>query len=184
MAKTVPVNIKISLLNLTETLYRFNYDYDYSTIKPDDLKVDFIHSFKSDQEKGEFGVEVKARYKSAHDNCVLAELGVYTNFRIDPFSAFIKMETEKGFETNLPDALEHLCEINVGALRGIFFTKLKGTPLEKYLIPLIPMNAIISPANIKKRNENSSFFISFHSYHPDPRKPFYYFSASVPMSFA
>lgn len=51
MAKTVPVNIKISLLNLTETLYRFNYDYDYSTIKPDDLKVDFIHSFKSDQEK-------------------------------------------------------------------------------------------------------------------------------------
>ena len=150
MAKTVPVNIKISLLNLTETLYRFNYDYDYSTIKPDDLKVDFIHSFKSDQEKGEFGVEVKARYKSAHDNCVLAELGVYTNFRIDPFSAFIKMETEKGFETNLPDALEHLCEINVGALRGIFFTKLKGTPLEKYLIPLIPMNAIISPANIKK----------------------------------
>ena len=64
MAKTVPVNIKISLLNLTETLYRFNYDYDYSTIKPDDLKVDFIHSFKSDQEKGEFGVEVKARYKS------------------------------------------------------------------------------------------------------------------------
>ena len=150
MAKTVPVNIKISLLNLTETLYRFNYDYDYSTIKPDDLKVDFIHSFKSDQEKGEFGVEVKARYKSAHDNCVLAELGVYTNFRIDPFSAFIKMETEKGFETNLPDALEHLCEINVGALRGIFFTKLKGTPLEKYLIPLIPMNAIISPASIKK----------------------------------
>ena len=144
MAKTVPVNIKISLLNLTETLYRFNYDYDYSTIKPDDLKVDFIHSFKSDQEKGEFGVEVKARYKSAHDNCVLAELGVYTNFRIDPFSAFIKMETEKGFETNLPDALEHLCEINVGALRGIFFTKLKGTPLEKYLIPLIPMSAIIS----------------------------------------
>ena len=150
MAKTVPVNIKISLLNLTETLYRFNYDYDYSTIKPDDLKVDFIHSFKSDQEKGEFGVEVKARYKSAHDNCVLAELGVYTNFRIDPFSAFIKMETEKGFETNLPDALEYLCEINVGALRGIFFTKLKGTPLEKYLIPLIPMSAIISPANIKK----------------------------------
>ena len=35
-------------------------------------------------------------------------------------------------------------------MRGIFFTKLKGTPLEKYLIPLIPMSAIISPANIKK----------------------------------
>ena len=141
MAKKKLQDIKITLLSISETLYRFNYDYDYSILDSNDLRIDFAHNFKSNDEACMFEIEIKAKYKCKEN--VLPELGVLTSFIIDPYSEFIVGKNEEGFSTNIPEILEKICSISLGILRGVFFSKLKGTPLEKYPIPLIPIDAII-----------------------------------------
>lgn len=141
MAKKKLQDIKTTLLSISETLYRFNYDYDYSILDSNDLRIDFAHNFKSNDEACVFEIEIKAKYKCKEN--VLTELGVLTSFIIDPYSEFIVGKNEEGFSTNIPEILEKIYSISLEILKGVFFSKLKGTPLEKYPIPFIPIDAII-----------------------------------------
>ena len=76
-----------------------------------------------------------------NSNEILAKESIYAVFRIEPFDKVIQIK-ENGFKTTEPLLIDTFVSIVIGALRGMLVKNLKGTPLAKSVLPLIPMDVI------------------------------------------
>jgi len=74
-------------------------------------------------------------------NEILAREAIYTVFKIEPFNKVIKI-IGNGIRTTEPRLIDTFINITIGALRGMLVKNLKGTPLAKSVMPLIPMDII------------------------------------------
>lgn len=66
---------------------------------------------------------------------------LYAVFKIEPFDKVIQIK-EGGFRTTEPLLIDTFVNIVIGALQGMLIKNLKGTPLAKSIMPLIPMDVI------------------------------------------
>lgn len=134
-------NISLCLLDIQETSFKFNAIYDYSKLSKETLRLGIGQHFHADIENETLTIGASINYTNDPDNAELAELSVLLNFKISDLGQFVR-STEDGIQTENDELILNLLNISFGTLRGLFYARLKGTPLEKYPIPLISKNEL------------------------------------------
>ena len=133
------MEIKYKLESIAETEFKMNYDFDYSGIVPENLKVQVGHDIKPIMEKEQIVVKVKASLVYGNEEVELATNSVIMRFGLTPIKEIITLKEDGTFSTQNTLVLDTFLVAAIGALRGIMMKNLKGTPLEAYFLPLIPM---------------------------------------------
>ena len=116
-----------------------NYDFDYSSLIPENLKVQVGYDIKPIMEKDQVIVKAKASLVYGDEEVELATNSVIMRFGLTPIKEIIILKEDGTFSTQNTLVLDTFLVAAVGALRGIMMKNLKGTPLEAYFLPLIPM---------------------------------------------
>ena len=101
----------------------------------------FSHNLVPNAEKSELSLSMTTEITPGNSNEILAKESIYAVFRIEPFEKVIQIK-ENGFKTTEPLLIDTFVSIVIGALRGMLVKNLKGTPLAKSVMPLIPMDVI------------------------------------------
>lgn len=133
------IRYKIELLD--ETGFSYKPDFNYEDIDINAITYQFSHSLTPIMNKGELSISMTAEISPEGSNVILAKEDVYAVFKIDPFDKVIQIK-EGGFTTTEPRLIDTFISIMIGALRGMLVKNLKGTPLAKSVMPLIPMDVI------------------------------------------
>ena len=133
------MEIKYRLESIAETEFKMNYDFDYSGLIPENLKVQVGHDIKPIMEKDQVVVKAKASLVYGDEELELATNSVIMRFGLSPIKEIIILKEDGTFSTQNPLVLDTFLVVAVGALRGIMMKNLKGTPLERFFLPLIPM---------------------------------------------
>ncbi len=150
MAKKKNEKIIIVLKDIKETIYRFNYDFDYSTLSDRDLKIGVNHMFNYDIDKNSFDIEFAIKYfVNEIEETDLVELGLLTSFEINPLTSFISVSNNDKFTTKEPIIFERICTTCIDTLRGVLFSHLKGTDLSKFPLPMLPIKEILATNKIR-----------------------------------
>ena len=116
-----------------------NYDFDYSGLVPENLKVQVGHDIKPILEKDQVVVKTKASLVYGDEDVELATNSVIMRFGLSPINEIITLKDDGTFSTQNTLVLDTFLVAAIGALRGIMMKNLKGTPLEAFLLPLIPI---------------------------------------------
>lgn len=130
------MEIKYSLKSLVEDKYYFNYDYNYAEMKEEDLRFSIGQSISPNMEKEEIEIGAVASLVDSAET-KLVENSVRLTFTLAPIQGVISQESGK-ISTKEPIVLDTFLITAFGALRGIMFKNLKGTPLDGIVLPLIP----------------------------------------------
>ena len=124
---------------MAETEFKMNYDFDYSGLVPENLKVQVGHDIKPILEKDQVVVKTKASLVYGDEDVELATNSVIMRFGLSPINEIITLKDDGTFSTQNTLVLDTFLVAAIGALRGIMMKNLKGTPLEAFLLPLIPI---------------------------------------------
>ena len=116
-----------------------NYDFDYSGLVPENLKIMVGHDIKPILEKDQVVVKTKASLVYGDEDVELATNSVIMRFGLSPINEIITLKDDGTFSTQNTLVLDTFLVAAIGALRGIMMKNLKGTPLEAFLLPLIPI---------------------------------------------
>lgn len=130
------MEITYSLKSLVEDKYFFNYDFDYSEMKAENLSFSIGQSITPDFEREEIEIGAVASIVDSTET-KLVENSIRLTFALAPIKEIISQESGK-ISTKEPIVLDTFLIAAFGALRGIMFKNLKGTPLDGFLLPLIP----------------------------------------------
>lgn len=130
------IEVVFNLTDMVETIYCFNYDYDFSTFRQDDLRVNLVRK-NVIKEKPKFGIELRAKYFLNDSDSTLAEIGIYMEYSVDPYTVLLGPRDAKDNITINSVLLERLLGMTIDTLRGVAFIRLSGTPLGKYPLPLV-----------------------------------------------
>ena len=133
------MEIKYRLESIAETEFKIDYDFDYSGFIPENLKVQVGHDIKPVMDKDQVVVKAKASLVYGDEEVELATNTVSMRFGLSPIKEIITLKYDGTFSTQNTLVLDTFLVAAVGALRGIMMKNLKGTPLEAYFLPLIPM---------------------------------------------
>ena len=133
------MEIKYRLESIAETEFKMNYDFDYSGLIPENLKVQVGHDIKPIMEKDQVIVKAKASLVYGDEEVELATNSVIMRFGLTPIKEIIILKEDGTFSTQNTLVLDTFLVAAVGALRGTMMKNLKVTPLEAYFLPLIPM---------------------------------------------
>lgn len=133
------MDIKYKLDSIAETEFKINYDFDYSKLNPEKLQIRIGHDIKPLMEKNQIVVKAKALLVFSEGDIELATNTLMMYFDLSPIKDIIKLQEEGKFSTQNTIVLDTFLIATVGALRGVLMKNLKGTPLEPYFLPLIPM---------------------------------------------
>ncbi len=126
---------------MEETGFSYSPNFNYDGIDIDAVTYQFTHNLAPNAEKSELSLGMKAEITPGKSNEILAEESIYAVFKIEPFDKVIQIK-EGGFRTTEPHLIDTFVNIVIGALRGMLIKNLKGTPLAKSVMPLIPMDVI------------------------------------------
>jgi len=135
------MEIRYKIESMEETGFSYSPNFNYDSIDIDTVTYQFAHTLVPNAEKSELSLEMKAEITPGKSNEVLAKESIYAVFRIEPFDKVIQIKDE-GFRTTEPLIIDTFVSIAIGALRGMLIKNLKGTPLAKSIMPLIPMDVI------------------------------------------
>lgn len=133
------MNIKYKLESIAEAEFKMNYDYDYSALIPESLKFQVGHDIKPIIDKDQVVVKVKASLVYGDEEIELATNTIILRFGLLPIKDIIILKDDGTFSTQNTLIIDTFLAISIGALRGILMKNLKGTPLEAFYLPLIPM---------------------------------------------
>ena len=133
------MEIKYRLESIAETEFKMNYDFDYSGLIPENLKVQVGHDIKPIMEKDQVIVKAKASLVYGDEEVELATNSVIMRFGLTPIKEIIILKEDGTFSTQNTLVLDTFLVAAVGPLRGTMMKNLKVTPLEAYFLPLIPM---------------------------------------------
>lgn len=131
-------NISIRLSNIQESKFLYNTDFDYSLFQEQFLQIEFNMTTSLTLDQNVFHLEVVVKYR--HQISILLEVGALFNFEIVPLSSVL---IKKNNKVLLPEnILMNMMNTAIGVIRGIMFLKTQNTALEKFILPLLPVNAI------------------------------------------
>lgn len=133
------MEIKYRLESIAETEFKIDYDFNYSGLIPENLKVQVGHDIKPIMEKDQVIVKAKASLVYGDEETELATNSIIMRFGLTPIKEIIILKEDGTFSTQNILVLDTFLVAAVGALRGTMMKNLKGTPLEAYFLPLIPM---------------------------------------------
>ncbi len=133
------MEIKYRLESIVEAEFKMNYDFDYSALSPDMVKVQVGHDINPEMDKDEVVVKAKASLVYDEGGVELATDTVIMRFGLSPIKDIITVKDDGTFSAKDTVVLDTFLAATVGALRGVMMKNLKGTPLEPYYLPLIPM---------------------------------------------
>ena len=143
------MEIRYKIESMEETGFSYSPNFNYDSIDIDTVTYQFAHNLIPNAEKSELSLGMKVEitpgmrgyhYEYESDE-ILAKESIYAVFKIDPFDKVIQIK-EGGFRTTEPLLIDTFVNIVIGALRGMLIKNLKGTPLAKSIMPLIPMDVI------------------------------------------
>ena len=132
------MEIKYRLESIAETEFKMDFDFDYSGLIPENLKVQVGHDIKPIMDKDQVIVKAKASLVYGEDEVELATNTVIMRFGLSPIKEIIIIKDDGQFSTQNPLILDTFLVAAIGALRGVMMKNLKGTPLEAFYLPLIP----------------------------------------------
>jgi hypothetical protein len=132
------MNINYALRKITETEFRFNYDFDYSSFDPKELGFQLGQNIKAELNESLLKVSFTVIYIYSDNEIELARNSVCLDFYLDPINDVIKLDENDNVITGQEDLIDTFLNITIGTLRGIMMKNLKNTPLEQYYLPLIP----------------------------------------------
>ena len=133
------MEIRYRLESIAETEFKMDYDFDYSGLIPENLKVQVGHDIKPIMDKDQIEVKAKASLVYGDAEVELATNTVSMRFGLSPIKEIITLKDDGTFSTQNTLVLDTFLAAAVGALRGVMMKNLKGTPLEAHFLPLIPM---------------------------------------------
>lgn len=133
------MEIKYRLESIAETEFKMDYDFDYSGLNPENLKVQVGHDIKPIMDKDQVVVKAKASLVYGDEEAELATNTVSMRFGLSPIKEVIILKDDGSFSTQDTLVLDTFLVAAIGALRGVMMKNLKGTPLEPFYLPLIPM---------------------------------------------
>ena len=143
------MEIRYRLESIAETEFKINYDFDYSTIVPDKVKAQIGHDIKPIMEKDRVVVKAVATLVYGDEEIELVKNSVAMSFGLNPIRDVIVPKEDGTFSTIDPLILDTFLVATIGALRGALMKNLKGTPLEPYFLPLIPIEHFRVKTKIK-----------------------------------
>ena len=132
------MEIKYRLESIAESEFKMNYDFDYSGLISEKVKVQLGHDIKPKMETDQIVVNVKASLVY-DDEVELATKSVVMCFCLTPIKDVIFLTDAVSFTTQNTLILDTFLMAALGALRGVMMKNLKGTPLGSYFLPLIPI---------------------------------------------
>lgn len=133
------MEIKYRLESIAETEFKMDYDFDYSGLIPENLKVQVGHDIKPIMDKDQIVVKAKASLVYGDEEVELATNAVSMRFGLSPIKEIIILKDDGTFSSQNTLVLDTFLMAAVGALRGMMMKNFKGTPLEAYFLPLIPI---------------------------------------------
>lgn len=140
-------SVSMYLLSIEETKIINNIGgKDLANMTENNLNIHFrIHS-EVYKEKDEIHVNCAIKYTYENQELFLAESK--NKFHVDDLSnLIIKNDNDNtvGFKY---DIIPTLINISYGTLRGIVYKETKNSPLEKYPVPLIPLNVLTEKSSL------------------------------------
>lgn len=140
------MDVKYRLESITETEYRFNYDFSYESIVPDVVSIQIGHTMKPLMDEDRIVVSVKVTIVHSETDTILATNAVALTFGLSPIKEILSLDNNGNVTTQNTLILDTFMVTAIGALRGVLMKNLKGTPLDFVTIPLIPIE------NFRKQN--------------------------------
>lgn len=140
------MDVKYRLESITETEYRFNYDFSYEGIVPDVVSIQIGHTMKPLMDEDRIVVSVKVNIVHSETDTILATNTVTLAFGLSPIKEILSLDNNGNVTTQNTLILDTFMVTAIGALRGVLMKNLKGTPLNFVTIPLIPIE------NFRKQN--------------------------------
>ncbi len=147
------MDIRYKLVSMDESGFSYSPDFSYDSIEIDAVTYQFAHKLTPNSERKELSVAMKVEITPGGSNVVLAKESIYAVFKIEPFDKVIQT-VEGGFRTTEPLLIDTFVNIVIGALRGMLVKNLKGTPLAKCVMPLIPMKVIRQNTSLLTETKN------------------------------
>jgi hypothetical protein len=135
------MEIRYKIESMEESGFSYSPDFNYDGIDLNAVTYQFAHNLVPNAEKSELSLGMTAEITPGNSNEILAKESIYAVFKVEPFDKVIQIK-EGGFRTTEPLLIDTFVNIAIGALRGMFVKNLKGTPLAKSVMPLIPMDVI------------------------------------------
>lgn len=133
------MDIKYRLESIAETEFKMDYDFDYSSLIPSNLKIQVGHDIQPIMGKDQVVVKAKASLTYGDEEVELATNTIRMLFGLSPIKEVIILKDDGTFSTQSTLILDTFLVATIGALRGVLMKNLKGTPLEAYYLPLIPI---------------------------------------------
>lgn len=131
------MNIRYKLESIVETEYKFNYDYDFQGINPDDVSIQIGHSIKPKMDDDSITISMKVNI--VHNDTTLVSNAIAMTFFLSPLKNILAFDSNGNVITQNSMILDSFMIATTGALRGVLMKNLKGTPLSFVTIPLIPI---------------------------------------------
>src|SRR5574344_133007 len=136
------MEIQYALLSMNETEFSFNYDIDYDNFDESKVQLKFANKITVDKKKEELVISFDVYICSVTDDVIYAKNSIRTVFGMKPFNDVIEQTDDDSFKVKAPDLIDTFINVTIGAVGGMFAKNLKGTPLNKFILPLIPMSMI------------------------------------------
>lgn len=133
------MDIKYRLESIVETEFRINYDFDYQSFDAEKIKFQIGHSVRPEIEKGKITIDARATISYEEQEVFLSSNAIRMVFDVNPINEVIELKEEGTFTSPFPDLIDNFQAAAIGALRGIYSKDLKGTPLEKCYLPIVPI---------------------------------------------
>lgn len=134
------MNIRYKLESIVETEYKFNYDYDFQGINPDDVSIQIGHSIKPKMDDDSITISMKVNI--VHNDTTLVSNAIAMTFFLSPLKNILAFDSNGNVITQNSMILDSFMIATTGALRGVLMKNLKGTPLSFVTIPLIPIEKL------------------------------------------
>lgn len=134
------MEIKYKMESIAEAEFKMNYDFDYSGLITEKVALHFGYEINPLMDTNQVIVKAKATFVYEEGEIELATNTVIMRFGLSPIKEIIVLKDDNTFSSKDTKVLDAFLEATVGALRGVLMKNLKGTPLEPYYLPLIPID--------------------------------------------
>ena len=118
------------------------YEFDYPSSDYENVRVLVGHAIKPNMDKDVVLITARASIVYGEEERTLASNSIMMTFGLSPIKEIITLNEDGTFVTRSNLVVETFLVAAIGGLRGVMMKTLKGTPLDTYFIPLIPIEQL------------------------------------------
>lgn len=145
------MEISYKIERIEEIHYSIDPDFLAKGIDKSDIGFRLGHEITARKETNEIFTTVHVLLVNQRDNTEIASEGVRAVFLVSPFDGIVKSVSKDGIEVSGPQLIDTFINVTIGAVRGMMAKNFKGTLLEGFILPLIPMQMIRANTTQKKK---------------------------------